>query len=491
MIKMKIKIKITTLLFIILLSVTAFAQEDTYIVRFNDSMQLFSANEKQGINYTVATQEELQEYIEAGIVEHYEPNYEVFAIETNAEEVEETLPEVKPNWNFDMVNAAFAYNLGAMGNEVKVAVIDSGLHSDDMLKPQILDGYDFIENRKTYDDVNNDNADGDYHGTLVSSIIARQNIGYGTGIAARAHIMPLRVLKYDPVEKNNMGNLDDIIAAIEYATKAGCDVINMSLGIRGSEILEENLSTLSIAIQKAVDKGIIVIAAAGNDGASEYMYPASLDNVISVASVESDRTRSNFSQYNNKVDISAPGGLMQIGINYRVENGGGIVDIYQKNGTSLAAPHVSGLAAVAKCIKPEINDTAFREVLQKTSGQTERNDELGYGIIDCQAAIKELLKGKTAYLSPATFVKGTEGNYTGTMTLATLYNNDEKNTLNATVFYSLYNPDKTLEKVIKYSVSLSPGKKENFMKPYSGGNVKYMVWENLKSMVPLTPSSYK
>ena len=146
-----------------------------------------------------------------------------------------------------------------------------------MIRSQILNGYDFIEDEKTYDDVKNDNADGGYHGTLVSSVIARQNIGYGTGIAARAHIMPLRVLKYDPVEKNNMGNLDDIIAAIEYATYTDkCDVINLSLGIRASGIAKDELTTLGEAIQNAVNEGIIVIAAAGNDGASEYMYPASL-----------------------------------------------------------------------------------------------------------------------------------------------------------------------------------------------------------------------
>ena len=488
---MKLKIKISTLLFILLLSVTAFAQEDTYIVRFNDSMQLFSLKDDDGIDFAVANREELAEYIEAGIVEHYEPNYEVFAIETNAEETESTVPEVEVNWNFNMVNAAFAYKIGAMGNEVKVAVIDSGLCSDDMLKSQILNGYDFITDNPTDKNVNNDNADGRYHGTIVSSIIARQNIGYGTGIAARAHIMPLRVLDYDETEGTSIGTLDDIIDAIEYATNAGCDIINMSLGIKGSDISEENLSTLSLAINKAVEKGIIVIAAAGNDGEKEYMYPASLDNVISVASVESDRTHSEFSQHNDKVFISAPGGDMPISILYRIENGMETASVYTANGTSLAAPHVSGLAAVAKCIKADINDAAFREVLKKTSGQTERNDELGYGIIDCQAAIKELLKGKSAYLSPTAFVKGTEGSYTGTMSVATLYNNDENNTLNATVFYSLYNSDKTVEKVIKYPVSLAPGEKESFMKPYSEGNVRYMVWDNLKNMVPLAPASYK
>ncbi|MBQ2888865.1 MAG: S8 family serine peptidase, partial [Clostridia bacterium] len=249
---MKLKIKITTFLFILLLSVSAYAQEDTYIVRFNDSMQLFSAKEKQGINYTVATEEELREYIEAGIVEDYEPNYEVVAIETNAEEVEGTIPEVKPNWNFDMVNAAFAYNIGTMGNEVKVAVIDSGLHSDDMIRAQILNGYDFIKNEETDEKVDNDNTKGGYHGTLVSSIIARQNVGSGTGIAARAHIMPLRALDYDETEQTNTGTLDNVIAAIKYAINEDCDVINMSIGIKGSDISKENLSTLSMTINEAV-----------------------------------------------------------------------------------------------------------------------------------------------------------------------------------------------------------------------------------------------
>ncbi|MBR2885129.1 MAG: S8 family serine peptidase, partial [Clostridia bacterium] len=398
---MKLKIKISTFLFILLLSVSAYAQEDTYIVRFNDSMQLFSANEKQGINYTVATQEELEEYIEAGIVEDYEPNYEVFAIETYAEEAEETQPEVVSNWNFDMVNAAFAYKVGAMGNDIKVAVIDSGLHSDDMIRAQILNGYDFITDKPTDKNVSNDNADGGYHGTIVSSVIARTNHGYGTGISPKAHIMPLRVLSYNTAKETNTGSLDDIIAAIEYATYTDkCDVINLSLGIRASGIAKDELTTLGEAIQNAVNEGIIVIAAAGNDGASEYMYPASLDGVISVASVDYDGTSSEFSQHNDKVDISAPGGRMNIAIRYRVENGNGIVSVYTTNGTSISAPHVSGLAAIAKCIKPEINMAQFEEILKTTSGRNDRDDYLGYGIINCESAIKKLIEGRKIYISP-------------------------------------------------------------------------------------------
>lgn len=485
------KIKISTLLFVILLSVTAFAQEDTYIVRFNDSMQLFSVREKQGVNYTVATPEELQEYIAAGIVEDYEPNYDVLAIETNARETQIPQTEVVSNWNFDMIKASFAYKLGAMGNDIKVAVIDSGLHSDDMIRSQILDGYDFITDTATDEYVDNDNVDGSYHGTIVSSVIARTNGGYGTGISAKAYIMPLRVLNYNEEKKANIGSLSDIIDAIEYATYTDkCDVINLSLGIMASEISKEKLTTLSDAIQNAVNEGIIVIAAAGNYGTNEYMYPASLDNVISVASVDYDGTHSDFSQYNDKVFVSAPGGLMNIAINYRVEDEEEIVTLYTVNGTSISAPHVSGLAAISKCINPKINTAQFKELLKNTSGKTQRDDYLGYGIINCENVIKKLIEGRKIYISPVSIVNAEEENYKGKVSEAIIYNNTES-AIDFEMVYALYNPDKTLSKVIKGEATLASGESGPWRVRYSSGNVRYMVWESLRDMVPLAPSSFK
>ena len=486
---MNFKIKIGTLLFIIFLSVSAYAQEDTYIVRFNDSMQLFSARDDGGIDFAVATREELQEYIEAGIVEHYEPNYEVYAIETSTDEEESTVPEVVSNWNFEMINAAFSYKLGAMGNEVKVAVIDSGVNSDDKIKAQILNGYDFVNNIETDETVKNDDPRGGYHGTVVSSIIARSNTGIGTGIAARAHIMPLKVLDYNEEKETNTGNVADIISAIEYATKAGCDVINLSLGIEGEGVGQQTLTTLSKKIKEAVDKGIIIIAASGNNGSSDYAYPASLDGVISVASVESDRTHSDFSQYNDKVFISAPGGWMKVIVNYAVVDGREVGTPVTMNGTSLAAPHVSGLAAIAKCIEPEIEMAQFKELLKNTSGRTDRDDYLGYGIINCESAIKKLIEGKKLYLSPVDF-DAQNPNYTGRISTATIYNNT-KDALSFTVLYGQYNADKTLGNVIKKQITLPAELTINLPVLYSGGNVKYMVWESLKNMLPLTPSSFK
>lgn len=482
---MKLKIKISTFLFILLLSVSAYAQEDTYIVRFNDSVQLFSAKEKQGINYTVATEEELREYIDAGIVEDYEPNYEVVAIEPVTVETEQSVSDdIVDNWNFNMVNAAFAYKTGAMGNEVKVAVIDSGLYSDYMIRSQILNGYDYIDNKGTDAFVEND---GSYHGTVVSSIIARQNNGYGTGIAPRVSIVPLRVL-----DDNGAGNVADVISAIIDATDTyKCDVINLSLVLSNSEATESNLTTLQKAINNAVDEGIIVIAAAGNGYSDSYAYPASLDGVISVASVESGGTHSSFSQHNNKVDIAAPGGTMRIDIMYRFdENGEEIFSLCKTNGTSLAAPHVSALAAIVKCIKPEIDANQFETLLQNTSGRTTRDDYLGYGVINCEAAIKKMIEGRRIYVSPVTFLDVQEEGYTGKVSEAIIYNNTE-NEITFAMVYGLYNDDKTLGKVQKGQGTLPAEKSGRWRVEYSGGNVKYMVWDSLENMVPLAPSSFK
>ena len=487
---MKLKIKISTILFILLLSASAFAQEDTYIVRFNDSMQLFSLRDGDGIDFAVATQEELQEYIEAGIVDHYEPNYEVFAIETNAEEAESTVPEIVPNWNFNMVNAAFAYNLGAMGNEVKVAVIDSGLHSDNKIKAQILSGYDFVNDIKTDETVRNDDPRGGYHGTVVSSIIARSNTGIGTGIAARAYIMPLKVLDYNEEKETNTGNVADIISAIDYATKADCDVINLSLGIEGEGIGPQNLTMLSEKIKEAIDKGIIVIAAAGNNGSSDYAYPASLDGVISVASVDSNGERSSFSQYNDKVFISAPGGWMKVIVNYAVVDGREVGTPVTTYGTSLAAPHVSALAAIAKCIKPDIDTVQFKTLLQNTSEKTQRDDYLGYGIINCESAIKKLIEGRKIYISPVWITDVNEANYTGKECEAIIYNNTDDE-IDFEMIFALYNTDKSLSMVKKGQGKLPGGASGPWKVKYNGGNVKYMVWDSLTNMVPLTPSSFK
>lgn len=492
----KMKIKISTLFFIILLSVSAcvYAQADTYIVRFNDSVQMFDSEEDTGINFTVATAEELQEYIDAGIVEDYEPNYEVVAIEPVTEETEETTPTITDNWNYNMINAQFANNLRVMGTDVKVAVIDSGLCSDDMIRSQILNGYDFIENVETDEEVNNDNAEGQYHGTTVSSVIVRKNIGCGTGIAERARIMPLRVLAYDETKQSSMGSLADIIDAIEYATEAKCDVINLSLALVGEGIVEEDLTTLSDAITNAVNEGIIVIAAAGNQGNETYAYPASLPNVISVASVDSDGERSSFSQYNDKVFISAPGGVMNITTMYKVEDG----EAYSYNqtvaGTSISAPHVSALAAIAKCISPQINQEEFMKLLENTSedlGDEGKDVYYGHGLINCEKAIKELIKEKTIYLSPADILNGQVNDYIGRTSVAAIYNNTRE-PITVSVLYAQYNADKTLISAkINKAATLAGGEYATIPVPCPIGNVRYMVWDSLDNMVPLAPSSFK
>ncbi|AZQ38218.1 protease [Streptomyces cyaneochromogenes] len=285
----------------------------------------------------------------------------------------------------------------ATGSGVTVAVIDTGYVSHSDLGANIVAGYDFISDATVGNDGNgrdsnpadpgdwtaaNECAQGDpastssWHGTHVAGTIAAvtNNSKGVAGVAYGAKVSPLRVL-------GKCGGFDsDIIDAITWAsggTVSGvpananvAKVINMSLGGGGAC----STATQS-AINAAVNRGTTVVVAAGNSNANAANYsPASCNNVISVAAADRQGNRSYYSNFGSVVDIAAPGGetnsVTSNGILSTLNSGGQSpssenYDYYQ--GTSMAAPHVAGLAALAKSANPALTPAQIESAIKTNS----------------------------------------------------------------------------------------------------------------------------
>ncbi len=254
------------------------------------------------------------------------------------------------------------------GKGVIVAVLDTGAQLDHpALKASFknVQHYDFVDNDQNPSErwvgLDEDN-DGDVdemtgHGTHVSGIVVR--------VAPAARIMPLRVL-----DTEGYGDVFTISRAIRYAWLNGAKVINLSLGSsEESELLQE-------MIGNAIDKGIVVAAAAGNSGttiphnpaAGDGITPASADGLVAVTSVGANRQKSDFANYGTWVDVAAPG--------QNIRSAFPISKYANWSGTSMSTPFVSGQAALIRNaygsrIKPagkqgieaKIRDTARREDL--------------------------------------------------------------------------------------------------------------------------------
>ncbi|MCG2784936.1 MAG: S8 family serine peptidase [Anaerolineae bacterium] len=264
---------------------------------------------------------------ESKIVEVSEPDYYISALEYVPDD-----PRYAEQWALPAIGAPSAWaELPADAPKVTVAVIDSGVcaeHPD--LAGRIEAGWDFLENDAAPQD--------DFgHGCSVAGIIAANtNDGIGmAGVAPNAQIMPLRVLN-----ASGVGSYSDVAAAIVYAADNGAQVINLSLG--GSN----PSSTLENAVNYAISKSVIVVAAAGNNGTEGVLYPAAYPDVVAVGSVDPDLQHSSFSNYGSQIDIWAPGRDI---LTTRSDGNHGLV-----SGTSFSAPYVAGADAIAFVINQTI-----------------------------------------------------------------------------------------------------------------------------------------
>ncbi len=229
------------------------------------------------------------------------------------------------------------------------------------------------------------NTDGDRHGTHVTGTVAAIG-GNDEGVVGVVPTgsMPLHIVKiFD--DDGEFTSASSLVRAVNDCMQAGATVISMSLGGPGSSTSENNV------FENAYAQGILSVAAAGNDGDSSLSYPASYDNVISVAAIDSSRNHASYSQANFQVELAAPGTGVQS------TTPGNQYSFF--TGTSMATPHVSGVAALVWSNYPQCTNQQIRNALAATAedqGTAGRDNFYGVGIVQAKAAFDLLAQGCAA-----------------------------------------------------------------------------------------------
>ncbi|WP_225811709.1 type VII secretion-associated serine protease mycosin [Streptomyces spinosus] len=276
------------------------------------------------------------------------------------------------------------------GKGVQVAVIDTGV---DVKNPQLTKAVDASKGKNLLPDKNrkgekidrgnkSGTTDTVGHGTRVAGIIAaRPAKGTGfVGLAPDATIIPI---KQNDAEGD--GTADSLARAITYAVQAGADVINISQDT--AEALDPKNSKLKDAVDYALNRKVVLVASAGNDGLGgnvKVTYPASYEGVLAVAASDRNNERAAFSQSGDFVGVAAPG----VDMISTVPGNGHCSD----NGTSFSAPYVAGVAALLKSKYP---DWTARQVVAQIEQTAERSipgrDRLvGWGVVDPVKALTEV-----------------------------------------------------------------------------------------------------
>jgi thermitase len=342
-----------------------------------------------------ATIESLQR---SGQVAFAELDYAAYATDI----VTPTDPGWINQWGPRQIDAPAAWTVVTGTSKIIIAIVDSGIkldhedlvarrwinsaeipgnYIDDDGNGQIDDvnGWHFYQRwtGTTYVSAENANVQDDYgHGTHVAGIAAAAaNNGTGiTGVAPGARIMPIKVL-----DQFGTGWYSDIAAGIIYAADNGARVINLSLGGTADS------QTLRAAVDYARSRGALVVAATGNTGGA-ILYPAAYDPVLAVAATDQSDQIAYFSNRGPQVDVAAPG-----------------VDIYStwpwvsgyftKSGTSMAAPHVAGLAALIRSERPDLAVDQITQIITSTARDVADpgwDAVTGWGRIDAFAAVQRV-----------------------------------------------------------------------------------------------------
>jgi len=307
-------------------------------------------------------------------LESVEPNY----IYTKQETGQSVIPNdefFEPyQWNLLQINAAEGWQITGGSEEVIIAVLDTGVdlkHTD--LAAKMVKGFNAFEQNKPPVDLHG-------HGTHVAGISSAitNNLRGIAGVSWNNAIMPVKVLNDD-----GEGSLFEITAGIKWATDHGAKVINMSLGDT------ENSPILYDAIRYAYERDVVLIAAAGNENVSQLMYPAGYKEVLAVSAVNPDKTKAIFSNYGQHIDVAAPGES--------------IPSLFPDNhyvymsGTSMAAPHVSGLAGLIRSLRPELNNKEVMDLIRYTAddlGEVGHDPYFGYGLMNVNKALEYVRENK-------------------------------------------------------------------------------------------------
>jgi len=284
-------------------------------------------------------------------------------------------PEIRPLMTAGAdVKATTAWDVAQGDAETIIAIVDTGVDRThpDLANKIVSAGHDFAND-------DDDATDDHWHGTHVAGVAAANtNNGIGiAGVARNCRILPVKV-----TDANGDGYYSWIIDGIIWAANQGADVINLSLGGDVDDPMLED------ACKYAHDQGAVVVAAAGNDGVGMVLYPAAYDDyVLAVAASDYNDAIADFSSFGPQVDVAAPG-VWILGPAPQWYVGDGYLPYLFASGTSAAAPHVSGMAALIRSAKPDLPVDDIMKVIRYTADDINRalfpgrDDHAGYGRIN-------------------------------------------------------------------------------------------------------------
>lgn len=259
-------------------------------------------------------------------------------------------------YSHELGNVQSAWSNNYTGQGIDIAVIDSGISTTNN-DIKISGGISFVDYTSSYHDDRG-------HGTHVAGIIGSLKNDIGTvGVAYDANLYAVKVLN-----KDGRGDLSDIIKGVRWAIQKDVDIINISIGT------DQDSQTFRKVLAEAEEKGILVVASSGNENKNTIRYPASYDNVIAVGAIDENKNLADFSNFGTGLNIVAPG----VNITSTYNNSYAIGE-----GTSMAAPFVTGLLALYKNAYPELSANEIEQLLYLNAedlGPTGYDTSFGHGL---------------------------------------------------------------------------------------------------------------
>ena len=308
--------------------------------------------------------------------------------------------ELGNSWGIDYINADSAHASGYSGEGVKVAVLDSGVNFNHF---DLSDNFDFATNELGYDFVTDDYFPDDVngHGTHVAGTLAAASNGFGVvGVAPKTQIVSLRIL-----DDSGAGSISRVIEALQWIVDYNADHPDAPIRITNNSYGTESYSSqLQAAFDASARAGVLHIAAAGNAGnfagsGDNITYPAKYESVVAVAAINSNNLRASWSSTGADVELSAPGvsvlSAWNDGTSYENPQPfpfAGSTGTYFKesSGTSMASPHVAGVAALMLASNPNYTAEEVRSKMNETAldvGTVGRDSQYGYGMVDASSAV--------------------------------------------------------------------------------------------------------